>query len=55
MVDIDLLVLELRRHNHTVGTVTSVPENAGGYELSIDGNLLSLEEARALLEEDEAE
>jgi hypothetical protein len=54
MVDIDLLVQALRQHGHTVESVISVPENAGGYELTIDGNVLNLEEARALLEEDEA-
>ncbi len=54
MVDIDLLVQALRQQNHRVENVTSVPENAGGYELTIDGVVLNLEEARALLEADEA-
>jgi hypothetical protein len=54
MVDIDLLVQVLRQHGHTVEHVISVPENAGGYELTVDGKLLNLEEARAILEEDEA-
>jgi hypothetical protein len=54
MVDIDLLVEALRQHGHTVERVIHVPENAGEYELTIDGNALNLEEARAVLEKDEA-
>jgi hypothetical protein len=53
MVDIDLVVHELRRFGHTVGPVISVPENAGEWELTVDGNLLPLEEARRVLAEDE--
>ena len=55
MIDIDLLVQALRLKNHRVEDVTSVPANAGGYEMSVDGVVLSLEEARALLEADELE
>ena len=54
MVDIDLIVQTLLQHGHTVEHVFSVPPNAGEYELVIDGNTLNLEEARALLEADEA-
>ncbi|MDQ2835698.1 MAG: hypothetical protein M3Y50_18535 [Acidobacteriota bacterium] len=54
MVDIDLLVSAIRKQGHTVEGVTSVPENAGEYEMIIDGNLYNLEEARRFLEEDEA-
>ena len=53
MVDIDLLVAALRERGHRVEEVISVPENAGVYELTIDGNVLNLEQARALLEADE--
>jgi hypothetical protein len=53
-IDIDLIVQALRNQGHTVGTIISVPDNAGVYELTIDGNLLNLEEARQLLEQDEA-
>jgi hypothetical protein len=53
MVDIDLLVEALRERGHSVEHVIPVPENAGVYELTIDGNALNLEEARALLEKDE--
>ncbi|HEX4576917.1 MAG TPA: hypothetical protein VH117_06175 [Edaphobacter sp.] len=52
MVDIDLIVQTLRQHGHTVGHVIPVPENAGEYEFQIDGNTLTLEEARELLEQD---
>jgi hypothetical protein len=54
MVDIDLLVEALRKRGHTVENVISVPENAGEYELTVDGNLLNLEEARTFLEENES-
>jgi hypothetical protein len=52
MVDIDLLVEVLRKRGHTVESVIPVPENAGEYELSVDGTILSLSEARRLLERD---
>lgn len=56
MVDIDLLVQALRNKNHRVEDVTSVPANAGGgYEMTVDGVVLNLEEARTLLEADELE
>ena len=54
MVDIDLIVQALRQHGHTVGNVIPVPANAGAYEFIIDGNTLTLDEARVLLEQDEA-
>jgi hypothetical protein len=52
MVDIDLLVQMLRKRGHSVETVIPVPENAGEYELSVDGTILPLVEARHLLELD---
>jgi hypothetical protein len=54
MVDIDLVVQALRKRGHTVEGVIPVPENAGGYELNVDGNIIPLEEARQLLERDYA-
>jgi hypothetical protein len=53
MIEIDLVVLALRRQGYTVGDVISVPENAGEYEVYVDGELLSLAEVDALLEKDE--
>jgi hypothetical protein len=53
-VDIDLLVRALRKRGHTVETTFPVPDNAGDYELSVDGNIIPLVEARQLLERDEA-
>jgi hypothetical protein len=53
MVDIDLLVAALRDKGHTVENVIHVPENAGEYEMIVDGNLFNLEQARAFLEADE--
>jgi hypothetical protein len=54
MIDIDLLVQVLRKRGHTVESVIPVPENAGDYELSVDGTIMPLAEARRLLEEDAA-
>ena len=54
MIDIDLIVKTLQQHDHRVESVISVPNNADEYELIIDGNTLTLEEARQLLEQDEA-
>jgi hypothetical protein len=53
MVDIDLLVDVLRKRGHTVGSVFHVPENAGEYELDVDGNIITLAEARLLLEQEQ--
>lgn len=50
MVDIDLLVQQLRAKGHDVRGVHQVPDNAGDYEFVIDGNLLTLVQARDLLE-----
>ena len=50
MVDTDLIVKLLREHGHIVESVVPVPENAGEFEFSVDGNLLSLAETRDLLE-----
>ena len=52
MIDINLLVQGLRKRGHTVESVIPVPENAGDYELSVDGTIIPLEEARRLLELD---
>jgi hypothetical protein len=54
MIDIDLTVTALRHYGHTVGDVIPVPENAGEYELEVDGEMLSLAEVNALLADDEA-
>ncbi len=53
MVDIELLIQQLRKRGHTVEGVHHVPDNAGEYEFTIDGNVLNLEEARRVLELDE--
>ena len=52
MVDIDLIIKELRDNGHTVEDVHVVPPNAGEYALTIDGNALNLDEARQVLERD---
>jgi hypothetical protein len=54
MIDIDLTAQALRHYGHTVGEIIPVPENAGEYELVVDGEMLSLAEVNTLLEEDEA-
>ncbi len=53
MLDIDLLVAKLRKNGHAVGPVIQLPENAGEYEFEIDGGLLTLAEARLLLEQEQ--
>ncbi len=53
MIDTDLIVKLLREHGHTVESVFHVPENAGQYEFAVDGALLSLAEARELLERED--
>ena len=53
MIDIDLFVKALRSKGHSVEHVHGIPENAGEYEFTIDGKLVTLEEARNLLEADE--
>ena len=52
MVDIELLVQELRENGHTVGDVHQVPPNAGEYILVIDGEECNLDQARGVLEKD---
>jgi hypothetical protein len=52
MVDIDLLVQELRENGHTVEDVHEVPPNAGEYILVIDGEECNLDQARRVLEKD---
>lgn len=54
MIDIDLLVQVLRKRGHSVDSVIPVPDNAGDYELIVDGSLIPLIEARHLLELDDA-
>jgi hypothetical protein len=54
-VDTELLVQSLRKRGHTVEGVIKVPDNAGDYEFIVDGNTITLDEARALLERDQAE
>lgn len=52
MVDIDLIVRELRASGHTVEDLHRVAPDAGEYEMIIDGNVVNLEEARRVLELD---
>jgi hypothetical protein len=53
MIDTDLIVKLLRDHGHKVESVFHVPENAGEYEFSVDGTLLTLAETRELLERED--
>lgn len=52
MVDIDLIVQELRSNGHTVEDVHPVAHDAGEYEMIIDGTVVNLEGARDTLELD---
>lgn len=53
MVDLDLIANQLRAYGHTVTSYFPVPANAGEYEFTVDGQVLSLEQTRALLAADE--
>ena len=53
MIDTDLIVKLLRSHGHKFDSVFHVPENAGEYEFSVDGTLLTLSETRQLLERED--
>lgn len=53
-VDTGLIVEALRARGHAVGHTIPVPENAGEFEFEVDGELLTLDEARALMEDDDA-
>lgn len=52
-IDIELLAKTLRDHGYKVGHIIPVPDNAGEYELEVDGGVLSLAEARELLERED--
>lgn len=54
MVDVDLLMKSLRARGYAVEHGHPIAENAGAYELQVDGRVLTLEQARALLEEETA-
>ncbi len=54
MLDIDLLVQQLRSQGHQIDSVIRVPENAGDFEFLIDGRLLTLSDVRGELEQDQA-
>ncbi len=49
MVDYDVLIAVLRSNGHTVEHVIEVPSNAGTAELTVDGKVITLEQARQLL------
>ncbi len=51
-IDVELIAQTLRDRGHAVGHIIPVSDNAGEYEFEVDGTLLSLTEARALLESD---
>ena len=53
-IDFDLIAKTLRDNGHNVGHIIPVPDNAGDFEFEVDGSLLSLAEARELLEADAA-
>ena len=54
MLDEDLFAAALRSKGHTVAHIHKIPDNAGEYEVEVDGRVLTLEQARALLEEETA-
>lgn len=54
MIDTDLIVNQLRAFGHDVTHVITTPNNGGRYEFTVDGAVLTLEEARGLIADDEA-
>ena len=54
MVDIDLILRELRAYGHVVEDMHHVSPDAGQYEMIIDGTVVNLEGARNILELDQA-
>lgn len=54
MVDIDLILRELRANGHVVEDMHYTSPDAGHYEMIIDGTMVNLEGARAILELDQA-
>ena len=52
MVDLELLANALRAKGHAVEHGHKIPDNAGEYELQVDGRVLTLEQARGLLDEE---
>ena len=55
MVDTELIAHQLRERGHNVTGVTAIPSNAGEYEFHVDGTMLTLEQARELLESESTE
>ena len=53
MIDYDTLINSLQERGFHVEHVIAVPSNAGTAELMVNGKLITLDEARALLEVDE--
>ena len=51
MVDFDTLTASLESRGYHVERTIHTPENAGTAEFVVDGKLISLEEARKLLED----
>lgn len=54
MLDTGLLIDALLRRGHTVGHCFKTPENAGGYQMEVDGTLMTLDQVRNLMEQDDA-
>lgn len=53
MLDTGLIVEALQRRGHIVTHMHKMPEDAGSYSFEIDGCLFTLEQARALMEDDD--
>ncbi len=54
MVDIELILQQLRAFGHQVKHTFATPTNGGDHEFLVDGAVLTLEEVRTLLADDEA-
>ena len=53
MLDIELLVTQLRSQGHQVESIVPLAENAGEFQFMIDGHLLTLADVRGQLEQEQ--
>jgi hypothetical protein len=53
MIDTGLIAEGLRSRGHVLGHINKVPANAGDWEFEVDGQLLTLDAVRLLMETDD--
>ena len=53
MLDTNLIADQLRKQGHKVDEIVKLPANAGDWEFRVDGEMLTLVEARALIADEQ--